>query len=562
MTSTFGKDDNYNLVGKRSIGSSNIPYEKELWNRDRQDKGSSIFSQEQYLILNSNIIYKVVEHRTHIAYYIDERRGQICSGALTDSGIQPLKSIIDIVPRKLTYFNNPIFPKAEPKVQLEYNNDLRYKTTKIIGPCHNINEILKILENGGYLLNRSKASDAFNSIVSAMKEKKRFVEYIEDVTTSGYYLVKDSIIKKDITQLKSFSKDDAEKCCLLLDKLAEEGWVNKNIFPTVLKWSITSPFSFIIKQLDKNNFLPWLMLYGKSKSGKSTLGEISNKIWRLKNNDKGFSSIDTPARLGQTLSQTTYPVLINEVGVLSTNNNSDKYNSIIEMMKSSITGITARSKFVSFSTYTDLPALCSLILTSNYRIIEDSGFLRRFIAIHFPDVEEKSVEQQENFNKLDFDVLGVLGDFISQNISINILKEDWKVTSIELLKNFYRFAGRTEEEAIPKWIDLFEEQKNIEEEVNEKKHFALRAFLIEEAIQSYSQNSRAFTSETDTNINRDIMSALNFCLKNKLLPFLHEKNNEIIITIDIMNKINIPGITAFKDIASVIGFEYTSARIR
>ena len=560
MTSTFDKDDSYNLVGKRSIGSSNIFYEKELSNRNEQDKDNGIHSQGQFYILNSNTIYKVVDHRTHSVYYIDEKLGQMCYGTLTDSCIRPSKSIIDIIPRKLTYFNNPIFPKAEPKVQLEYSDDLRHKTTKIIGPCYNLNEILKILENGGYLLNKSKAPDAFNSIVSAMKEKKGFVEYIEDVTTSGYYLVKDSIIKKDITQRKNIAKEDAEKCCMLLDKLAEEGWVNKNIFPTILKWSIISPFSFVIKQLDKNNFLPWLMLYGKSKSGKSTLGEISSKIWRLKDSDKGFSSIDTPARLGQTLSQTTYPVLINEVGVLSTNNNSGKYNSIIEMMKSSITGITARSKFVSFSTYTDLPALCSLILTSNYRIIEDSGFLRRFIIIHFPDVEEKSVEQQENFNKLDFDVLGVLGDFISQNISIEILKEDWKASSVEMLKEFYKFAGREEQDE-PKWIEYFEEQKNIEEEVNEKKHFALRAFLIEEAIQSYSQNSRAFTSETDTNINRDIMSALNFCLKNKLLPFLHEKNNEIIITIDIMNKINIPGITAFKDIASVIGFEYTSARI-
>jgi len=50
-------------------------------------------------------------------------------------------------------------------------------------------------------------------------------------------------------------------------------------------------------------------------------------------------------------------------------------------------------------------------------------------------------------------------------------------------------------------------------------------------------------------------------LKNKLLPFLYEKNNEIIVTIDIMNKINIAGITAFKDIALIIGFDYTSARI-
>ena len=172
MTSTFDKDDSYNLVGKRSIGSSNIFYEKELSNRNEQDKDNGIHSQGQFYILNSNTIYKVVDHRTHSVYYIDEKLGQMCYGTLTDSCIRPSKSIIDIIPRKLTYFNNPIFPKAEPKVQLEYSDDLRHKTTKIIGPCYNLNEILKLLENGGYLLNKSKAPDAFNSIVSAMKEKK------------------------------------------------------------------------------------------------------------------------------------------------------------------------------------------------------------------------------------------------------------------------------------------------------------------------------------------------------------------------------------------------------
>jgi hypothetical protein len=556
MSVNDDKENEYILVGKRSKENRIISYEPEFDRNNGQYEDIEIRLQEQYP--STNTIYKVVEYKSpYNVYYIDDRLGQICYGTLKGSDINPLKSIINIVPRKLTYFYNPIFPKAEPKVQLEYSNGLEHSLKKI-GPSNNVNEILKILENDGYLLNKSKAPDAFNSIVSAMKENKGLVENIEDVTTPGYYLVKDNIIKKDITQRKNISKEDAEKCCLLLDKLAEEGWVNKNIFPTVLKWAILAPFSFVIKQLDKNNFLPWLILYGKSKSGKSTLGEISSKIWRSKDSDKGFSSIDTMPKLGQILSQTTYPVLINEVGVLSTNNSFGKYNSIIEMMKSSITGITARSKFVFYSTYTDIPALCPLILTSNYKIIEDSGFLRRFIAIHFPDVEEKSVEQQENFNKLNFDILGILGDFISQNISIDILKKDWIVITIEILKEFYIYGGR---EDTPKWIEYFEEQKNIEDEVNEKKHFSLRAFLIEEITRSYSLNSRSFLSDTDTDINRDIYSALNFCLKNKLLPFLHEKNNEIIITIDIMNKINIAGITSFKDIASIIGFEYTSARI-
>jgi len=86
-------------------------------------------------------------------------------------------------------------------------------------------------------------------------------------------------------------------------------------------------------------------------------------------------------------------------------------------------------------------------------------------------------------------------------------------------------------------------------------------YYLNDGATREGQNSRVFPSETDTDINRDIISSLNFCLKNKLPPFLHEKNNKIIITTDLIRKINIPGITSFKDNASVIGFEYTSARI-
>ncbi len=55
--------------------------------------------------------------------------------------------------------------------------------------------------------------------------------------------------------------------------------------------------------------------------------------------------------------------------------------------------------------------------------------------------------------------------------------------------------------------------------------------------------------------------ALNFCLKNKLIPYLHEKNSEIVITIDIIRKINIPNVTTLKDIAPIMGFEYATTRI-
>src|SRR6476646_409399 len=178
---TADKDYNNNsLIGKKSIDNSYNLFpitlnEKEFDNNNGYYESIDINSKEQHLVLNSKTIYKIVEHGLHTkVYYIDEILGQICFGILNDSGIRPSKSIIDIIPRKITYFNNPIFPKAEPKVKLEFNNRLE-DILKKIGPCNNINEILKILENGGYLLNKSKAPDAFNSIVSAMKENKGFV---------------------------------------------------------------------------------------------------------------------------------------------------------------------------------------------------------------------------------------------------------------------------------------------------------------------------------------------------------------------------------------------------
>jgi len=513
--------------------------------------------------LDKKIIYKIIDFKIpYHVYYVDENLNQICYGELDkDSKIHPLKSVINIVPIKIVYYNNPIFPKMDSKIQLEFYEGFEEKEkTSKIGPCNNISELVKILENRGYILYKNKASDAFNTIVNAMKEKG-YVKYVNDVTTAGYYLLEDNLIKKDITQKSSeISKEEAELCCQFLDKLASEdgGWKNKNIFPTVLKWGIIAPFSFSIKQVNKNGFLPWLMLYGESTSGKSTLGEIVYKIWRIKDDDKGFTSIDTYPRLGQIISQNTYPVLINEVGALSASNGFGKYTGILEMMKNSVTGITARSKFSTYLDFMEIPALSPLILTSNHKVIDESGFLRRFIVLHFPVNEKKSLEEQENFKKLNLEILGILGDFVSQNISIDILKKDWKITSVELLKSFYKLAGR---DTTPEWINLFEEQQDIEDESREKKYLGLRAFIIEEITRYYSLNNRAFSSDADVDINKDLFTALNFCLKNKLIPYLHQKNDDIIITIDIMQKINIPNIAAFKDISSIIGFEYTVSRI-
>ncbi len=89
-----------------------------------------------------------------------------------------------------------------------------------------------------------------------------------------------------------------------------------------------------------------------------------------------------------------------------------------------------------------------------------------------------------------------------------MLKSDWKVTALDLLKRFYEFAGFDRKTSMPSWLDFFEEQKDIEGEVGEKKFMGLRAFLVEEITRCYSLNNGVFSSDTDPDINKDLFYTL------------------------------------------------------
>ena len=67
------------------------------------------------------------------------------------------------------------------------------------------------------------------------------------------------------------------------------------------------------------------------------------------------------------------------------------------MIKTSIEGTIARSKFIHKTIYTEIPSFCACILTSNSYPPSDIGFKRRIIAIPFTQKDEYSLEEMDSY---------------------------------------------------------------------------------------------------------------------------------------------------------------------
>jgi Bifunctional DNA primase/polymerase, N-terminal len=480
--------------------------------------------------------------------------------------------IIDAIPKNvIIYDNSPVGSDKNRKLEIQFESRST-KRSFTAGPG-TINSIIDELQNRNMVIKRSAALDALTAIVGAFERDDKAI-INDNVTTSGYYLVGDKLCAYDVTQnIASWPEQSQVVLCTnILDDLAEKKYKNKDIFPTIIKWAIVAPFSYALKGVDNNNWMPWLQPYGVTKSGKSTLGVIVLAVWRKHTNgDKkdhqlGFNNIDSVARLGNAISKSTYPVLVNEIGGLS----NERYYVIIEMIKHAVENQNARGKFVDGS-YNNVPALSPFILTSNVVPPADPAYRRRVLLIHFTREETHDSKEAEEFRKWlseRIDALGVLGDFAAKYLIENsdlLRAKQWEDIAKTVLMELYKAAGA---EHSPYWLNYLVEQNPVEES-NEETHFELRAFFMDVITNTYSRHIKTLTSSQDAILDLTFASRLDFCLNNELVPFLHQHVNrksqqEIAITADVFSELKkrkIENITHLRDLGNELGFEYCQRRI-
>ncbi|HSF49621.1 MAG TPA: hypothetical protein VLA74_02575 [Nitrososphaeraceae archaeon] len=442
-----------------------------------------------------------------------------------------------------------------------------------IGP-KTLDEILSCLKDRSLIYMPIKATEALSIIINAFQRNGKLIVK-DDMETTGFYFI-DGEIKQYTNNYNSNPKptfDQIKKCCELLDILQIK-FKNKDVFPTLLKWSIVAPFDYVLKQVHKK-WIPWLYAYGWANTGKSTLGDICCCIWnRYQDKDSilPFTAADTKARLGEILSKSTYPIVINEVAQL---NDENRNKDMVEMYKIAITDLTSRKKIVNKTNYTDIPSFSPCILTSNSSPPSDTGFRRRIIPIVFTEKDQYSEGEMKDFKEL-FDQLvkhelRYLGDFTVNYIMEHqelLLdgKKDWKEIAEIILTEMYKSVHREPSE----WIKYFVKENQMADS-KEDINLLFRSFLINVVNETYNKYYRNIEKDNDVP-NLPFSSRLNFCLDHKLIPFLNpvttnNKNSndeKIIITSDLIHELKkkIPQISSLNEIAAIIeGFEYGQKRI-
>jgi hypothetical protein len=458
----------------------------------------------------------------------------------------------------------------------------RSKKPFTVGPA-SIKFIIEELVSKGKVLKKDEAVDALTAILNRL-EDLGLAEVRESVTQPGYYYIKGKFETYEITQVidKEPDPNHVLACTSFLDELSTK-WQNEDIFPTVIKWTTLAPFNYIFKTIDR--WLKNIHDHGWSSSGKTSLGKIALAVWRLDTNAQkrdyqlGFGNIDNAARFGSIISRSTYPKVINEVGGLQ-----DKFNrSLLELIKGAIESPYVRGKFFD-GKYQNIPASCNLFLTSNSKPPDDSGYRSKTTLIqHTKDeVHERGQKEAVEFERwLDskLHLLGVLGDFIARHVIVKPAKPEESILfcdksydhmAKEITAEFYKSVGKER----PEWLDRIFEQRSIVEENTEQAYFEIRGFLMDQITEAYSRHIRTVYSDKDPDpkVTIDFATRSNFCLANKLIPYLHDHSRrdgiqEIVITHDILAELkrkidHIEGVTTMEDLGKELpNFEYTSRKL-
>lgn len=393
-----------------------------------------------------------------------------------------------------------------------------------------IKEIEQYLEEAGWVITPRRLKGTLAAVIQ-ISVKYKLAQMHNEIDNPGVYWDKTNeelkIIHLDVDEP---SPDEVEEALNVIDLLAPFFKGHETKLSTCLKWGLMSIFDYSIKQIG-GKWMPWLYLYGKAGSGKTTLGEIILFIYDIPNEDNnlGGSSFDTVARVGSRVSQFTKPIMVSEPeGALNK-------PSIVGMLKTAIESTTARGRYQG-KAYRTIPSFSCGIITANQGLPSGDALFRRFTSILFSHNEKKAADNKKEFDEI-FKInspkrsilnkLKALGNYFITEIKSNpeLLLNDWQETADLLLGRAYLDTGHD----MPSWILDWHKTETLDD-LDEEEIEEIRLFLIEK-INRATQKVQVWSEETgrplnqqdldtDFKTNDDFNDRVWSVLNEKLIPWL------------------------------------------
>jgi hypothetical protein len=464
--------------------------------------------------------------------------------------------VFEGAPVDVEVYVNPI--GGVTKYRVRWESRIRPKPLEL-GPAY-LEDIVDRLKVEGLVYHSRLASDVLAAIIGGFIRRGRAIIKTE-LEAPGFYEVDNKLVVVGY-EVRKPSREELREVLVLLNELAEV-WFKHVVdrFSTVIKWGAIAPFSYIYK--GRGRWLNWLYLYGASNTGKTTMALIATVyMWGLREVEhrKAGSFIDSEARIGHVLSQSTFPVIINEPG------GALDREGVVELVKHAVEYLKARGRYHRGS-YVEIPALAPLIFTSNRYLPRDDALLRRFKILRFTPGDRIPLEKVREFEtkvKPRLPRLKAIGQFIASYVLENGLGEDPEVYAIKLLEEAYKVAGLKP----PEWLYLEGVVEDVEE-VYESIVEQIRAHILRRVNEEYNRHVGRVDVETSEGLDRryrwqlPLEERLRIVLEQQLIPWLLSRGEEVLITRGLVEELMdvVGDIGGLKGLADLLGWEYGVRRI-
>jgi hypothetical protein len=464
--------------------------------------------------------------------------------------------VFEGAPVEVEVYVNPI--GGVTKYRVKWATSLRPRPLEL-GPAY-LEDIIDRLKIEGLVYHSRLASDVLAAIIGGFIRKGRAIIKTE-LEAPGFYEVDNKLVVVSY-EVRKPSVEELREALELLNELAGV-WFKHVIdrFSTVIKWGAIAPFGYIYK--GKGRWLNWLYLYGATNTGKTTMALIATVyMWGLREIEhrKAGSFIDSEARIGHVLSQSTFPVIINEPrGALDR-------EGVVELIKHAVEYLKARGRYHRGS-YVEIPALALLIFTSNRYLPRDDALLRRFKVLRFTPGDRIPLEKVKEFEtkvKPRLPKLKAIGQFIASYVLENGLGEDPEAYAVKLLEEAYKAAGLNSSE----WLYLEGATEDVEE-VYESIIEQIRAHILKRVNEEYNRYVGRVDVETSEGIDRryrwqlPLEERLKIVLEYQLIPWLLSRGEEILVTRGLVEELRdvVGDMGGLEGLAQLLGWDYKDRKI-